>query len=288
MYPDQNNGGQPQFQPVQQPQGGEQQPQQQQQPQQPEPTIDNLIVDNPAFAGQPQQQQETPVNQPVQQPAQQAPQQQGQPQQQPQQQQQERQEDNQPIQYNDPYQQQGGVRTVRANFDKWLDEKYPIKGKLSLDDVDKKDPAKLAQFFEDMQDRTQSDLRNEQARDAARAQFEVQVFEPVYQVFPKLRQDPTTDGLVRMLYRGASADNPNTSPVQVAAAFSNFVRGVYQAAYRSGQANVQQIPSAPVGQQGRAASKMLNNDVVEKMAGGGIEDVASLVAALQGKGVGGL
>ena len=94
--------------------------------------------------------------------------------------------------------------------------------------------------------------------------------------------------MIRTLYRGAAAENPNISPVKVAAAFSNFVKGVYDQGLRSGRSSVQNIPTPPVGNQGRAAEKILNTNVVEKMASGGVDDVANLVASLQGKGVGGL
>lgn len=308
MFPDQNNGGQPQFQqPAQQPA---------QQPQQQEPSfsLDNVILDNPAAQGGDQQQQQQPQGQPqgepqgqpqYQQPAQQpqgqpqqyqqpaqgqqfqptGDQQQQQPQGQPQSQQN---QDDQPIQYTDPYATNGGVRAVRENFERYLDEKFPIKGKLDINSIDKKDPEAFAKFMNDMQEASRNDIANTQARADAKAAFEREIFEPVYQVFPKLKQDPTTDGLVRMLYRGAAADNPNISPVQVVAAFSNFTKQLYNSAVRAAQANVQSIPVAPAGQQGRAATKILNNEVVEKYAGGSVDDVAQLVAAMQGKGVGGL
>lgn len=192
-----------------------------------------------------------------------------------------------PTQYDDPYKQQS-VGTIRQSFEKYLDEKFPLKGKLDINKIDKEDPQALAQFFSDIQENTASDLRNEQLRAQAEAEFQNQVFEPVYDVFPKLRQDPTTDSMVRTFYRGAAAENPNISPVKVAAAFSNFVKGVYDQGLRSGRASVQNIPTPPVGNQGRAAEKILNTNVVEKMASGGVDDVASLVASLQGKGVGGL
>lgn len=192
-----------------------------------------------------------------------------------------------PTQYNDPYKQQS-VGTIRQSFEKYLDEKFPIKGNLDINKINKEDPQALAQFFSDIQENTASDLRNEQLRQQAEAQFQNQVFEPVYDVFPKLRQDQTTDSMIRTFYRGAAAENPNISPVKVAAAFSNFVKGVYDQGLRSGRSSVQNIPTPPVGNQGRAAEKILNTNVVEKMASGGVDDVANLVASLQGKGVGGL
>lgn len=272
----------PQQQPTQQPA-----PQPAQQPAQPA-DLSQLFVPNPEY--QPdnsgQQQEPAPQQQPQQQPAPQA-QPQAQPQEQPQGQPQQPQQE-QPAQYNDPYALNGGVATIRAAFEKQLDERFPVKGNLDINKIDKKDPNALAQFLTDMQTATRDDLRNEQLREQARSQFEQQIFEPVYTAFPKLRQDKTTDELVRTLYRGVAADNPNVSPVQVAAAFSNFVRNLYNAAVRSAQANMQNIPSKPAGNQSRATSKVLNNDVVEKMASGGIDDVAKLVQGLQGNGVGGL
>lgn len=250
-----NMGGQPQeqTQPQEQPQVQFNQPP----VQQPQESND-VLIDNPEFKQQEQQQQE-------QEPA------------------------VQPTQYDDPYKHQGGVRTIRENFEKWLDEKYPLKGKLDITKVNKEDPQALAQFFHDIQENTANDLRNEQARKQAMAEFQEQIFQPVYDVFPKLRQDPTTDSMVKTFYRGAAAENPNISPVQVAAAFSNFVKGVYNQGLQSGKASVQNMPTPPVGNQGRASTeKILNTSVVEKMASGGVDDVANLVASLQGKGVGGL
>lgn len=279
MFPDQNGGQPAPQQPVEQPA---------QQPQENEFTIENLILDNPAANPQGQQQegQQAPQNQPTQQEGQQQPAQQ--PAQQAPQQQPQGQQEEQPVQVQDPYATTGGVRAVREQFDKYLDEKFPIKGKLDINSIDKKDPEAFARFMNDMQEASRNDIANTAARERAEAEFQQQIFEPVYQVFPKLKQDPVTDGLVRMLYRGASADNPNISPVQVVQAFSNFTRQLYNAAVRSAQANVQNIPVAPAGQQGRAATKILNNEVVEKYAGGGIDDVAQLIAGMQGRGVGGL
>lgn len=287
----QNFGQQPaqQPQPTQQP--AQQQPAAQQPAQQPEADLSQLFVPNPDYqpTGEEQQpqgqqpQQQQPAQQPAQPEGQQPqgqPAPQGQPQGQPQQE--------QPMQYQDPYALNGGVATIRAAFEKQLDERFPVKGNLDINKIDKKDPNALAQFLTDMQTATREDLRNEQLREQARVQFEQQIFEPVYQTFPKLRQDPTTDQLVRALYRGVSADNPNVSPVQVAAAFSNFVRNLYNAAVRSAQANQASIPSKPAGNQSRATSKTLNTNVVEKLAGGDIEDVAKLIQGLQGNGVGGL
>lgn len=268
MFP-QNDGGQtaPQ-QPAEQPQA---------QPQTQEFSIQDLIVDNPQAQGEGQGQPEQPQQPQAQPQANEQPQ--AQPQQQPQQE--------EAPQINDPY-EGGGVREARAQFDKYLDEKFPIKGKLDINQIDKKDPEAFAKFMNEMQEASRNDIINQQRREQAEAEFNQQIFEPVYKVYPKLRQDPTTDGLVRMIYRGAAAENPNISPVQVVQAFSNYTRQLYNAAVRSAQANVQRIPVAPAGQQGRAATKILNNEVVEKYASGGTDDVAQLIAGLQGKGVGGL
>ena len=189
MYPD---GQQPQ------PQQPAEQPQAQPAPQQPEFTIQDLIVDNPAANGQAQPAQQQPAEQPQQpqQPAQPAPQQQ------PQEQEQEQ-------QVHDPYSDMGGVRAARDKFEQYLDEKFPIKGKLDINQIDKKDPEAFAKFMNDMQEASRNDIVNQQRREQAKAEFEREIFEPVYQVYPKLKQDPVTDGLVRMLYKGASADNPN-------------------------------------------------------------------------------
>lgn len=271
MFP-QDNGGQPAPQP-EQPQA---------QPQ--EFSIQDLIVDNPQ-AQEGQNTNEQPQVQPQpQQPAQPQAQPQAQPEQQPTQQ---PQSNDEPPQVDDPY-AGGGVREARNQFERYLEEKFPIKGKLDINQIDKKDPEAFAKFMNEMQESSRNDIRNQQLREQAQAEFDQQIFEPVYRAYPKLRQDPVTDGLVRMLYKGAASDNPNISPVQVASAFSNFTRQVYNAAVRSAQANVQRIPVAPAGSQGRAATKILNNEVVEKYAGGGTDDVAQLIAGLQGKGVGGL
>lgn len=282
MFP-QDNGGQPAPQPMEQPaqQPAPQQPAQQpaQQPQ--NFSLENLILDNPE--AQPQQPAE---QQPAQQPQEQPQQPQGQPQGQPQEQPQ-GQPQNEPLQVNDPY-AGGGVRTARESFEKYLDEKFPIKGKLDINSIDKKDPEAFARFMNDMQEASRNDMVNTAARERAEAEFQNQIFEPVYQVFPKLKQDAVTDGLVRMIYKGAAADNPNISPVQVVQAFSNYTRQLYNAAVKSAQANIQQIPVAPAGQQGRAATKILNNEVVQKYAGGSADDVAQLIASMQGQGVGGL
>lgn len=251
------NGGQPAPQQAPEPQAQAPAPQQQA-PQQQAPQENNeVLLDNPAFQAQEEQEQQ---NQPP------AP---------------------EPTQYDDPYKQQS-VGTIRQSFEKYLDEKFPLKGKLDINKIDREDPQALSQFFSDIQENTANDLRNEQLRRQAEADFQSQVFEPVYDVFPKLRQDETTDSMVRTFYRGAAADNPNVSPVKVAAAFRNFVKGVYDQGLRSGRSSVQNIPTPPVGNQGRAAEKILNTNVVEKMAGGGVDDVANLVASLQNKGVGGL
>lgn len=194
-----------------------------------------------------------------------------------------------PTQVADPYEARGGVSAVRNEFDNWLDSKYPIIKEEEITAEQQKDPNTFLTFIQKNQKINNDNIRNEQARETARAEFENQIFEPVYSVYPKLREDKTTNAMVKMLYRGASASNPNISPVKVAAALSNFVRQVYTAGQKSASANRSSIPAAPAGNQGRAATKTLNQSAVERVsASGDMEAIAGMISNMQGKGVGGL
>lgn len=173
------------------------------------------------------------------------------------------------------------------DFKKEIENRYPVKGEVKLDDVDTKNPAAIKDFFAEMQRRSRDDITNENARQKAlddyKAQQENKHWETAYKAYPKLRDDKDTDSFVHIVQKGADC-----SPLQAANFVNKFVSQVYNAGFNAARSHTQQVPSKPLGTQQKAAPVRINEKALYEKAAGSDDDLAEAVAALQKAGVGGL
>ena len=122
-------------------------------------------------------------------------------------------EEPQELQYNEPEVEDtyNPVEEKRkaADFDKWLNEQYPIKGNADLSAYDKKDPASAKKYLEDMQNNIRSDITNEQKREELKRQYETQQeqarWASVDKAYPTLRENKAVYDMIRTFHDGAAS-----------------------------------------------------------------------------------
>lgn len=172
-------------------------------------------------------------------------------------------------------------------FMKTLDERYPIKGKASVRDIDKKDPNAINKFFDDVQENTRNDLVNEQARERALNDFKEQQsnkhWDAVYKAYPNLKEDKDTANVVRIFQKGAGC-----SPLQAANFVNKLVTQVYNQGFNAARSVKKQVPSTPLGNQQQAKPVRINEKRMAEKLAGDDDDIAEAIAAAQKAGIGGL
>ena len=200
----------------------------------------------------------------------------------------------QELQYNEPEVEDtyNPVEEQRkqADFDKWLNEQYPIKGNADLSAYDKKDPASAKKYLEDMQNNIRSDINNEHKREELKRQYEAQQenarWAAVDKAYPTLRQNKPVYEMIRTFHEGASSKG--MTPLQSAKLVNKIVFEAYNQGFRAARQHTEQVPSRPLGKQGKAQPVRLNEKAIRERASGDLDDVTAVVDALQKAGVGGL
>lgn len=177
-----------------------------------------------------------------------------------------------------------------ADFDKWLNEQYPIKGNADLSAYDKKDPASAKKYLEDMQNNIRSDLVNEQKREELKRQYQQQQesarWSAVDKAYPELRKNKPVYELIRTFHDGGASKG--LTPLQSTKMINKMVYEAYNQGFCAARQHTEQVPSRPLGKQGKAQPVRLNEKAIKERASGDIDDVTAVVDALQKAGVGGL
>jgi len=170
-------------------------------------------------------------------------------------------------------------------FEKQLDERFPLKGKVDLNSIDRKDPNAINEYFNSMQENTRNDIANEQQRARLTEEFktrqEAKHWDAAYKAYPNLKGTPT-ETLVRQVVSGVK------SPLQAANLVNKLAVDMYNAGFRSAKGAVKQVPSKPLGRQGKTAPAKINRKAINEKAGGEFDDIVDAVAALAEAGEGGL
>ena len=201
-------------------------------------------------------------------------------------------EEPKPLEYKDPEVEdtynKSDDEQARDKFMKDLEEKYPIKGNASLQDVDTKDPQAVKKFFDDMQNNTRIDLENKEARKKAIEEFDARQenkhWEAAYKAYPKLRQDDETRRIVDIVAKGAGC-----SPLASANFVNKLITQVYNQGFNAARSHTQTVPSKPLGSQQQSAPVKLNKKAMnERLNYGNDDDIAEVVAAASKAGIGGL
>lgn len=204
---------------------------------------------------------------------------------------QEQEQEPQPMEYKEPdvedtYNKEKDDADLDA-FMKTLDEKYPIKGRVEVKDIDKKDPNAISKFFNDVQDNARSDIENKSAREQAlnnfKAQQETKHWEAAYKAYPNLKQDKDTQNVVRVFAKGAGC-----SPLQAANFVNKLVTQVYNQGFNAARSVTKQVPSKPLGNQQQAKPVRINQKAMADKLAGDEDDIAEAIAAAQMAGIGGL
>ena len=196
-----------------------------------------------------------------------------------------------PLEYNEPevedtYNKEQDNADLEA-FMKTLDEKYPIKGRVEVKDIDKKDPNAINKFFNDVQDNARTDIENKSLREQAlndfKAQQESKHWASAYKAYPNLREDKDTRDVVNIFAKGAGC-----SPLKAANFVNKFVTQVYNQGFNAARSITKQVPSRPLGNQQQATPVRVNQKAMAEKLAGDEDDIAAAVAAAQKLGIGGL
>lgn len=203
-------------------------------------------------------------------------------------------EEPKPLEYNEPdikdsYNEVDEAQK-KADFDKWLDEQYPIKGNASLDNYDKKDPSAAKKYLNDMQDNIRNDMLNQTKREELAREYSQKQDErkwaAVYEAYPDLKKNKDINDMTRMFFDGANKSK--LTPLQSTKLFNKLIFEAYNNGFNAARQHTTQVPSKPVGNQGQSKPIRINEKVMNEKAAGSVDDVAEVVAALQKAGVGGL
>ncbi len=200
----------------------------------------------------------------------------------------------QELQYNEPEVEDtynpAEEQKKAADFDKWLNEQYPIKGNADLSSYDKKDPASAKKYLEDMQNNIRNDFANEQKRGELKRQYQAQQdnarWAAVDKAYPTLRSNKPVYDVIRTFHEGASSKG--MTPLQSAKLVNKMVYEAYNQGFRAARQHTEQVPSKPLGKQGKSQPIRLNEKALKERASGDLDDVTAVVDALQKAGVGGL
>lgn len=178
----------------------------------------------------------------------------------------------------------------KADFDKWLDEQYPIKGNASLEQYDKKDPSSAKRYLDDMQNNIRNDMANQTKRDELVREYKQQQddrkWAAVYEAYPELKKNKDVHEMTRMFFDGASKNN--LTPLQATKLFNKLIIESYNNGFKAARQHTETMPSKPLGKQGQSNPVRLNEKALYEKAQGSVDDVAEAVAALQKAGIGGL
>lgn len=201
-------------------------------------------------------------------------------------------EEPQPLEYKEPdvqdtYSKEDNER-AKADFIKELEERYPIKGKASIDNIDRKDPNAFKQYLNDIQDNTRNDLVNEAARKKALEEYNSvqndKHWETVYKAYPNIRSNEDVFDFIKAYQKGK-----DVSPLAAANSFNKLMTKIYNEGFNAAKSVTRQVPSKQVGNQAKAAPIKINQKAMnDRLSFGTDDDIAEAIAAAQKAGIGGL
>ena len=141
-----------------------------------------------------------------------------------------------------------------------------------------------------MQNNIRSDINNEHKREELKRQYEAQQenarWAAVDKAYPDLRKNKPVYDMIRTFHEGASSKG--MTPLQSAKLVNKIVYEAYNQGFRAARQHTEQVPSRPLGKQGKAQPVRLNEKAIRERASGDLDDVTAVVDALQKAGVGGL